>query len=56
VKLVLFQTAPNSEISPGVLTDRGIVDISAAVKKSYTPQLDHARHYRRIRAPAPRAG
>ena len=39
MKLVLFQTAPNGEILPGLLTDRGIVDISAAVKKSYTPQL-----------------
>jgi len=39
VKLVLFQTAPGAEISPGVLTGRGIVDISAAVKKDYTPQL-----------------
>src|SRR5450755_4341392 len=39
VKLVLFQTAPGAEISPGVLTGRGIVDISAAVKKEYTPQL-----------------
>ena len=39
MKLVLFQTAPGAEISPGVLTGRGIVDISPAVKKSYTPQL-----------------
>jgi hypothetical protein len=39
VKLVLFQTTPGSEMTPGVLTGRGIVDISAAVKKSYTPQL-----------------
>ena len=39
MKLVLFQTAPNAEICPGVLTDRGVVDISAAVTKSYTPQL-----------------
>jgi 2-keto-4-pentenoate hydratase/2-oxohepta-3-ene-1,7-dioic acid hydratase in catechol pathway len=39
VKLVLFQTAPNSEILPGLMIERGIVDISAAVKKSYTPQL-----------------
>ena len=39
VKLVLFQTAPGAEILPGVLTGRGVVDISAAVKKSYTPQL-----------------
>ena len=39
MKLVLFQSAPNAEILPGVLTDRGVVDISSAVKKSYTPQL-----------------
>lgn len=39
MKLVLFQTSPTGEIVPGVLTDRGVVDISAAVQKSYTPQL-----------------
>ena len=39
MKLVLFQTAPGAEILPGLLTERGVVDISAAVKKSYTPQL-----------------
>jgi len=39
VRLVLFQAATNSEILPGLMTDRGIVDISGAVKKSYTPQL-----------------
>jgi 2-keto-4-pentenoate hydratase/2-oxohepta-3-ene-1,7-dioic acid hydratase in catechol pathway len=39
VKLVLFQAAPNGETLPGLLTERGIVDISAAVTKSYTPQL-----------------
>src|SRR5476651_325814 len=39
VKFVLFQTAPNAEILPGLLTDRGVVDISTVVKKSYTPQL-----------------
>jgi 2-keto-4-pentenoate hydratase/2-oxohepta-3-ene-1,7-dioic acid hydratase in catechol pathway len=38
VKLVLFQP-PAGEISPGLLTDRGVIDISAAVQKSYTPQL-----------------
>jgi 2-keto-4-pentenoate hydratase/2-oxohepta-3-ene-1,7-dioic acid hydratase in catechol pathway len=38
VKLVLFQTASNSEPRPGVLTDRGVVDIFAAVKQGYTPQ------------------
>ncbi len=39
MKLVLFQTAPGAEILPGVLTGRGVVDISAQVKKGYTPQL-----------------
>jgi 2-keto-4-pentenoate hydratase/2-oxohepta-3-ene-1,7-dioic acid hydratase in catechol pathway len=39
VKLVLFQTAGNAEVAPGLMTDRGIVDISGAVKKGTTPQL-----------------
>ncbi|MPZ55880.1 MAG: fumarylacetoacetate hydrolase [Rhizobiales bacterium] len=39
MKLVLFQTASNSKIRPGVLTERGVVDIALAVKQSYTPQL-----------------
>ena len=39
MKLVLFQTSANSEILPGVLTDRGVVDASATVPKNYTPQL-----------------
>jgi 2-keto-4-pentenoate hydratase/2-oxohepta-3-ene-1,7-dioic acid hydratase in catechol pathway len=39
VKLVLFQISPNAEILPGALTDRGVVDLSVAVKKHYTPQL-----------------
>src|SRR5260221_8836679 len=39
VKLVLFQSAPNSEGAPGVMTERGIVDISGAAKKGHTLQL-----------------
>ena len=39
VKLVLFQIATSGEVLPGVLTDRGVVDISAAVRKNHTPQL-----------------
>jgi hypothetical protein len=39
VKLVLFQSGPGGEVLPGLLTDRGVVDISSAVKKEYTPQL-----------------
>jgi 2-keto-4-pentenoate hydratase/2-oxohepta-3-ene-1,7-dioic acid hydratase in catechol pathway len=38
VKLVLFQSASNSEVRPGVLTGRGVVDVFAAVKQGYTPQ------------------
>jgi 2-keto-4-pentenoate hydratase/2-oxohepta-3-ene-1,7-dioic acid hydratase in catechol pathway len=39
VKLVLFQSAPGAEIAPGLITGRGIVDISGAVRKGHTPQL-----------------
>ena len=39
MKLVLFQSSSNGDIVPGVLTDRGVVDISAAVPKAYSPQL-----------------
>jgi 2-keto-4-pentenoate hydratase/2-oxohepta-3-ene-1,7-dioic acid hydratase in catechol pathway len=39
VKLALFKTATNAELTPGLITDRGVVDISGAVKKGYTPQL-----------------
>ena len=39
MKLVLFQNRPRGEIAPGVLTDRGVVDIPVAVQRSYTPQL-----------------
>ncbi len=39
MKLVLFQTSAGGEILPGLLTERGVVDISSAVRKSYTPQL-----------------
>ena len=39
MKLVLFQSAPNGEILPGLMTARGVVDISGAVKKGHTPQL-----------------
>ena len=36
---MLFQTSGGGEILPGLLTDRGVVDISAVAAKSYTPQL-----------------
>ena len=39
MKLVLFQAPSGGEVLPGVLTDRGVVDISTAVQKSHTPQL-----------------
>jgi 2-keto-4-pentenoate hydratase/2-oxohepta-3-ene-1,7-dioic acid hydratase in catechol pathway len=39
VKLVLFQVGGKGEVLPGLMTDRGIVNIADAVKKSYTPQL-----------------
>jgi 2-keto-4-pentenoate hydratase/2-oxohepta-3-ene-1,7-dioic acid hydratase in catechol pathway len=39
MKLVLFEKAGGSEPTPGLLTERGVVDIAGAVAKSYTPQL-----------------
>jgi 2-keto-4-pentenoate hydratase/2-oxohepta-3-ene-1,7-dioic acid hydratase in catechol pathway len=37
LKLVLFEAA--RDIRPGAITERGIVDISAAVRRGHTPQL-----------------
>jgi 2-keto-4-pentenoate hydratase/2-oxohepta-3-ene-1,7-dioic acid hydratase in catechol pathway len=39
MKLVLFQAEGQAEPVPGLLTERGVVDISGAVEKGYTPQL-----------------
>jgi 2-keto-4-pentenoate hydratase/2-oxohepta-3-ene-1,7-dioic acid hydratase in catechol pathway len=39
MKLVLFQAAPDRDPVPGILTERGVVDVSSAVEKSHTPQL-----------------
>jgi 2-keto-4-pentenoate hydratase/2-oxohepta-3-ene-1,7-dioic acid hydratase in catechol pathway len=39
LKLVLFQAAADGEVLPGLMSDRGVVDISGAVRKGYTPQL-----------------
>ena len=39
MKLVLFQVGGTGEVTPGLLTDRGVVSIADIVKKSYTPQL-----------------
>ena len=39
MKLVLFENPGDSEPRPGLLTGRGVVDISGHVAQSYTPQL-----------------
>ncbi|MBV9828824.1 MAG: fumarylacetoacetate hydrolase family protein [Alphaproteobacteria bacterium] len=39
MKLVLFEIGGAAEPRPGLLTERGVVDVSGAVAKSYTPQL-----------------
>jgi len=43
MKLVLFQTSERAEPVPGLLTDRGVVDISRTVERSHTPQLTMER-------------
>ena len=39
MKLVLFQSSPGADIRPGLLTERGVVDIAAVVPAGATPQL-----------------
>ena len=39
MKLVLFQRSASTDVLPGLLTERGIVDIAAATPKNYTQQL-----------------
>ena len=39
MKLVLFQTSARDEPLPGLLTERGVVDISGIAEKGHTPQL-----------------
>jgi hypothetical protein len=39
MRLVLFQQSDAGPQLPGLLTDRGVVDISSVVRSSYTPQL-----------------
>ena len=39
MRLVLFKAGDGSTALPGVLTDRGIVNVSEAVVQSHTPQL-----------------
>ena len=38
MRLVLFQTPGRDEPVPGLLTDRGVVDISSIAEKGHTPQ------------------
>ena len=39
MKLVLFQQTDTGPQLPGLLTERGVVDISGVVRSSYTPQM-----------------
>src|SRR5438874_2110930 len=39
MKLVLFENPGDAEPRPGLLTERGIVDICGHVAQGYTPQL-----------------
>jgi 2-keto-4-pentenoate hydratase/2-oxohepta-3-ene-1,7-dioic acid hydratase in catechol pathway len=39
VKLALFRKLTGGEASPGLITERGVVDVSGAVKLGYTPEL-----------------
>jgi 2-keto-4-pentenoate hydratase/2-oxohepta-3-ene-1,7-dioic acid hydratase in catechol pathway len=39
MRLVLFETKAKGEPGPGLLTDRGVVDIGAVVERGHTPQL-----------------
>lgn len=39
MKLVLFQQGDGGPQRPGLITDRGVVDISGVVRPGYTPQL-----------------
>jgi 2-keto-4-pentenoate hydratase/2-oxohepta-3-ene-1,7-dioic acid hydratase in catechol pathway len=38
MKLVLFQTSEREEPFPGLLTDRGVINVTGAVERGYTPQ------------------
>ena len=38
MKLVLFEPTPGRDVHPGLLTDRGVVDIAGAVPPGHTPQ------------------
>ncbi len=39
MRLVVFEAAGSKQPVPGLLTERGIVDVSGAVAQGYTPQL-----------------
>jgi 2-keto-4-pentenoate hydratase/2-oxohepta-3-ene-1,7-dioic acid hydratase in catechol pathway len=39
MKFVLFQNAGDTEPTPGLLTDRGVVSLAGLVERGYTPQL-----------------
>lgn len=39
MKLVLFQVGGKGEVYPGLLTERGVINIASVVKPGYTPQL-----------------
>ena len=39
MKLVLFQSLPKDNVSPGILTDNGVVSLENETTVSYTPQL-----------------
>jgi 2-keto-4-pentenoate hydratase/2-oxohepta-3-ene-1,7-dioic acid hydratase in catechol pathway len=39
MKLVLFQFAADADPVPGILTDRGVVNATPALRPSYTPQM-----------------
>jgi 2-keto-4-pentenoate hydratase/2-oxohepta-3-ene-1,7-dioic acid hydratase in catechol pathway len=39
MKLVLFQSSASADVRPGLLTERGVVDVAAGVPSGATPQL-----------------
>jgi 2-keto-4-pentenoate hydratase/2-oxohepta-3-ene-1,7-dioic acid hydratase in catechol pathway len=39
MKLVLFQTSEGAELTPGLLTERGVVGLAGTVTRGHTPQL-----------------
>ena len=39
MKLVLYRAPATESLAPGLLTDRGVVDIAHLVRTGYTPQI-----------------